>query len=85
MLDYAAKLTVAPWRVERGDIERLRATGWSDREVLEVNQMCAFYNLMSRTAYGLGVELDGMFGVYDRGYEQDASALRAAIVAGEAL
>lgn len=84
MLDYAAKLTVAPWRIALADIEGLRSAGWSDREILEVNQVCAFYNLMSRTAHGLGVELDEMFGVHDRDYERHAAALRAAIIAGEA-
>mgnify|MGYP002623315627 CR=1 FL=1 len=58
MLDYAAKLTREPWAMERSDVEALRAAGFSDRAVLDINQVVAYYAYVNRLADGLGVELE---------------------------
>jgi uncharacterized peroxidase-related enzyme len=80
MLDYAAVLTAAPWRLEESHVQTLRGAGWNDRGILEINQVCAFMNMLSRTTRGLGGDPFGD----DRGYERDAAVLRNQIVAGEA-
>ena len=81
MLDYAAVLTAAPWRMEESYVQALRTAGWDDRGILEINQVCSFMNLMSRTTRGLGVDSVGKYG---REYEREAAELRAEIIAGEA-
>jgi len=58
MLDYAAKLTREPWSMKRDDVEALRATGFTDRAVLDINQVTAYYAFVNRLADGLGVELE---------------------------
>jgi uncharacterized protein YciW len=55
---YALALTVRPWTVRRTDVEALRAVGLSDRDVVDANQVVAYYNYVNRVADGLGVELE---------------------------
>ncbi len=58
MLDYAVKLTKAPWEMEREDVEKLREEGFSDGAILDINQITGYYNFVNRLADGLGVELE---------------------------
>ena len=48
--------------MERGDVERLRAVGLSDADVLAVAEVTAYYAYANRIADGLGVELEGAGG-----------------------
>ncbi len=59
LLRYAHKLTVAPGRMEKADIDALRAAGCDDGEILEVNQVCAYFNFSNRLLNGLGVTTEG--------------------------
>ncbi len=56
---YAEKLTLAPAEVVEGDIEALRAAGCDDGEILEANQVIAYFAYANRTALGLGVTTEG--------------------------
>jgi alkylhydroperoxidase family enzyme len=58
MLDYADKLTRAPATVGAGDVEALRAAGFSARDVLEIGEVTAYYAYANRIADGLGIELE---------------------------
>lgn len=58
-LAYAALLTQAPREVEETQIETLRAAGWDDGEILEINQVCAYFAYANRTVLGLGVTTEG--------------------------
>jgi uncharacterized peroxidase-related enzyme len=58
-LRYARRLTLAPKTVSEGDIEAMRETGLEDGEVLEINQVVAYFNYANRTVHGLGVNVDG--------------------------
>ncbi len=58
MLDYAAKLTREPWSMERADVEALRAAGFSDASILDINQITGYYAYANRLADGLGIELE---------------------------
>ncbi len=55
LLDYAAKLTREPGHMEEADIHRLRTAGFSDRAILDVAQIVAYYAYVNRIADGLGV------------------------------
>ncbi len=59
MLSYARRLTLEPARVEPADLDRLRAAGVDDGEILEVNQVTAYFAYANRTVQGLGVTTDG--------------------------
>lgn len=59
LFNYARILTLTPCAVRKSDIEELRARGWSDGEVLEVNQVVAYFNYANRTVLGLGVTARG--------------------------
>src|SRR6516165_2749263 len=50
MLDFAVKLTNAPWEVEEEDRERLRRAGFNDRDIWDIASIAAFYNMTNRLA-----------------------------------
>lgn len=56
---YARALTLAPAEVGEHDIEALRAAGFEDGEILELNQVCAYFAYANRTVLGLGVTTEG--------------------------
>lgn len=58
MLDYVAKLTLAPASIEAADERRLRDAGFDDRAILDICQITAYYPYVNRLADGLGVELE---------------------------
>ena len=58
MLDYSAKLTRKPWDMTEGDVRQLRARGFSDRAILDIAQVVAYYAYVNRIADGLGVSLE---------------------------
>ena len=55
MLDYAVKLTRTPGDMERADVDALRAAGFSDRDVLDIAEVTAYYAYANRIADGLGI------------------------------
>lgn len=55
IIDYALKLTRAPYAVQESDIQRLRDTGLDDADILHVNLVAAYFNFVNRIALGLGV------------------------------
>ena len=58
LLDYAVALTVDPHAVRRQAVERLQRAGLSARDVIDANQVSAYFNDVNRIAEGLGVELE---------------------------
>lgn len=58
-MTYARMLTLAPADLAKENVERLRAAGWSDGEILEINQVTAYFAYANRTVLGLGCSTDG--------------------------
>jgi uncharacterized peroxidase-related enzyme len=58
MLAYTEKLTRTPWAMEPDDVESLREAGFSDRDVLDIAEVVAYYAYVNRIADGLGVQLE---------------------------
>lgn len=54
-LAYARKLTHTPGQIEEVDIDALRDAGFADGEILELNQVAAYFAYANRTVTGLGV------------------------------
>lgn len=54
-LRYAEKLTRRPGEMIEPDVVALRAAGWSDGEILEINQIVGYFNYANRLLNGLGV------------------------------
>ncbi len=59
MVEYAEKLTFTPAKMNSNDIYELRSFGYDDGEILEVNQVVAYFNYANRTVLGLGVNTKG--------------------------
>ena len=59
MLRYARKLTLAPGTMAESDVQAMRDEGVDDGEILEVNQVCGYFNYVNRSLNGLGVTLKG--------------------------
>ena len=58
-LAYVRKLTHVPGLIEAADIDALRAVGFDDGEILEINQVAAYFAYANRTVSGLGVNAEG--------------------------
>ena len=58
-LAYAQKLTLSPNALTQQDIALLRDAGFSDGEILELNQVTSYFSYANRTVLGLGVSTDG--------------------------
>jgi len=58
IVDYAVKLTRTPAQITQADVQALREAGLSDRAILDVAQVTAYFNFVNRLADGLGVRLE---------------------------
>ena len=56
---YARKLTKTPEKISSQDIELMRKLGFSDGEILEVNQVVSYFNYANRMVLGLGINKEG--------------------------
>jgi uncharacterized peroxidase-related enzyme len=59
VLRYADRLTQQPASIVEADLESMRAAGLDDGEILEVNQVVAYFAYANRTVQGLGVTTTG--------------------------
>ncbi len=54
-LNYASKLTLTADQVTEADIDVLRQAGLDDGQILEINQVTAYFSYANRSALGLGI------------------------------
>jgi hypothetical protein len=83
MLEYCEKLTLTPSNMTRQDTDRLREAGWTDRDILDITQICAYFNYRDRMADALGVEIDEI--TIERAREGAARAAEQARLQGDTL
>ena len=73
LLEYAEKLTLSPGAMQRPDVDRLKAAGVDDGQILEANQIVGYFNYVNRSLNGLGVTTEN-----DRvGYYADPPAAQS--------
>ena len=58
-LSYVEQLTLKPADLNQSYIQKMREVGWSDGEILEINQVAAYFNYANRTVLGLGINIEG--------------------------
>ena len=58
-MEYARQVTCDPGGMEEHIVHQLRDAGYSDGEILEINQVTAYFNYANRTVLGLGCSIDG--------------------------
>lgn len=56
---YANLLSLHHDTIQSSDIDRLRAVGFDDGEILEINQVVCYFNYVNRMVVGLGVDTEG--------------------------
>ena len=56
---YSVNLTLTPEKISLNDIEGLREAGLDDGQILEINQVAAYFAYANRMVLGLGVNEDG--------------------------
>lgn len=61
MLAYAVKLTETPGSMVENDVTALREVGFSDRDILDIAEVVAYYAYVNRIADGLGVTVETWF------------------------
>ena len=63
MLDFSVQLTRDATRLQRDDVEGLRAHGFDDRAILQITLIASWFNYINRVADALGVGRDDPTGV----------------------
>lgn len=58
-MEYARQLTRDPGGMVEDIVRKLRRAGWDDGEILEINQVCAYFNYANRTVLGTGCSIKG--------------------------
>jgi len=58
MLNFAVKLTNEPKNIKIQDIYKLREVNFSDRDILDIVEVTAYYAYANRLADGLGVAIE---------------------------
>ncbi len=58
-MDYARQLTENPAGISENIVAGLRTAGYSDGEILEINQVSAYFSYANRTVLGLGCSTQG--------------------------
>ena len=58
-MEYARQLTHNLSSMLEDIIKKMRAAGYSDGEILEINQVSAYFNYANRTVLGLGCSTEG--------------------------
>ena len=58
MVDYVVQLTKDATKIQKDDIEGLRAAGFDDRGILQITMIAAWFNSINRVADALGVGRD---------------------------
>lgn len=58
-LDYARIITLDLKSICENDILILKESGYTDGEILEINQVVSYFNYVNRSVAGLGVNLKG--------------------------
>ena len=58
-MSYARKLTLEHHNIVAEDIKDLRSSGFTDGEILEINQVVSYFNYVNRSVVGLGVSTEG--------------------------
>ena len=61
MLAYAVKLTRQPGEMVSADVDTLRTAGFSDRDILDIVEVVAYYAYANRIADGLGIEVEDWY------------------------
>ena len=56
MLEFSVKLTLSPGSMESEDSQLLRDVRFSDRDILDITEVVAYYAYANRIADGLGVQ-----------------------------
>jgi uncharacterized peroxidase-related enzyme len=57
--EYARKLTLELPKIIQEDVDKLKTLGFTDGEILEINQVTSYFNYVNRSVLGLGVNTDG--------------------------
>ncbi len=58
-LEYVEKLTLDQGQMSQSNIAALRVAGFDDGEILEINQVSAYFAYANRTVLGLGINTEG--------------------------
>ena len=58
-INYAKKLTLSLRKVNEADVKLLQQVGFTDGEILEINQVTSYFNYVNRSVLGLGVTTNG--------------------------
>ena len=74
MLDFAVKLTESPDKITGDDRQRLRDTGFSDRDIWDISAVAAFFNMSNRLASAVDMRPNSQYYSMARTTQAEPSA-----------
>ena len=77
MLDFAAKLTEEPDKIEEADREMLRKAGFNDRDIWDIAAVASFYNMSNRMAAAADMRPNSEYHYWVREPSEAASSVEA--------
>ncbi|MGH7805271.1 MAG: carboxymuconolactone decarboxylase family protein [Candidatus Binatia bacterium] len=56
LLEFAEKLSLAPYKIVDEDVARLKALGWDEEAVVQATHVIGIFNYLVRLADAFGIE-----------------------------
>lgn len=56
LLEYAEKLTLAPYKIVDEDVARLKSLGWEEEAIVQATHVVGIFNYLVRLADAFGIE-----------------------------
>ena len=75
MLEWSEKLTLTPSAMTQDDIQKLRDVGWTDRDILDIAHVSAYFNYRVRMVDGLGLPVSDFAATSAAAARERANAL----------
>ncbi|MBI3732240.1 MAG: peroxidase-related enzyme [Chloroflexi bacterium] len=79
MLEFAEKSTLHPSSMTPADLDRLRACGFSDKDLLDIVHITAYFNYINRVADAVGIDPESDFEPVERVTPGRADLLKKAL------
>ncbi|WP_347551976.1 hypothetical protein ABFG93_07520 [Pseudalkalibacillus hwajinpoensis] len=55
ILSYAEKLVKSPAELSKEDVQKLRDNGYTEKEIVDINQLIAYTSYTNQISIGLGL------------------------------
>ena len=77
MLEWTEKISLTPALCTEEDVQKMRDVGWAERDIVDIANVCAYFNFRVRLVDSLGLELREAMVEYALEHREHAAELAA--------